>query len=820
MKLSWFLAVILLAVPALAGPQAKPSPAPSPGAEGPTPTFPSEVDLVTVDVVVTDKKGVPITGLPREAFSLFEDGNPQAVSSFEAVTVPPAAATVTPTKPRVSTNMAPEARTGRTFAIVFDDIHLMPHQAHRAKAAVGEFLKSGVREGDRVALVATGGGAWWSTRMEAGRDELITLLKRLDGRHIPDMSPDRMSDWEAMRIHMFQDQQVEQRVSRRWETYGVTPGQTGRSEMQMGDSDPLVRGRASEVYFQAAAKNRITLQTLERVLLSLASTKGRKSLILVSEGFIYDPHLDEFKKVVQTSRRSNVALYFLDTRGLGGLPSYMSAQFGPAIDNQDIGAAFMENLEASEGAESLAADTGGFSVKNTNDLAKGVQRIAEESRSYYLLGYNPANQARDGRFRKIQVKVAGKDLRVRYRKGYYAPLDGGKAPERKGGADPDIQAALDSPYEEDAIPMRMTHYVFDETLLGKASVLLVTEVDVDRFGFEEKDGRFQDTLEFLLVAAHRESGEYFRYDQSVVMNLQASTRDRLRATWYPIVRDFELAPGGYQAKLVVRDKNTGRIGTVVHEFEVPDLSQFRVSSLNLSDTLQPNAEGQQGPPRVMMLARRAFPSDATLYGQFEVYGAAKDKKTGMPHVRAGYTIRHRDGGVVAQVAPTVINPTSLGKLSRLVGVPLQNAAPGEYEMVLTFQDEIGGKTLELREPFSVVATATAAAGPAATTAPTAPSDPDLDEGARLVAAGDFQGAVERLDRVLRRLSTAGGATRDLALAHLYMGVAYLGLDQEKAGRASFREALKLDGALTLAPERFPAKAVAAFEAARADAGRP
>jgi hypothetical protein len=222
----------------------------------------------------------------------------------------------------------------------------------------------------------------------------------------------------------------------------------------------------------------------------------------------------------------------------------------------------------------------------------------------------------------------------------------------------------------------------------------------------------------------------------------------------------------------------------------------------------------------MMLARRAFPSDATLYGQFEVYGAAKDKKTGMPHVRAGYTIRHRDGGVVAQVAPTVINPTSLGKLSRLVGVPLQNAAPGEYEMVLTFQDEIGGKTLELREPFSVVATATAAAGPAATTAPTAPSDPDLDEGARLVAAGDFQGAVERLDRVLRRLSTAGGATRDLALAHLYMGVAYLGLDQEKAGRASFREALKLDGALTLAPERFPAKAVAAFEAARADAGRP
>jgi hypothetical protein len=376
----------------------------------------------------------------------------------------------------------------------------------------------------------------------------------------------------------------------------------------------------------------------------------------------------------------------------------MSAQFGPAIDNQDIGAAFMENLEASEGAESLAADTGGFSVKNTNDLAKGVQRIAEESRSYYLLGYNPANQARDGRFRKIQVKVAGKDLRVRYRKGYYAPLDGGKAPERKGGADPDIQAALDSPYEEDAIPMRMTHYVFDETLLGKASVLLVTEVDVDRFGFEEKDGRFQDTLEFLLVAAHRESGEYFRYDQKVEMKLRPETLSKLDQTWFGIVKDFELAPGGYQAKIVVRDKNKAQVGTLVHEFEVPELTQFRVSTPILSDVVQP-AEGADSVPRPLVLARRTFEAGRTLYASFEVHGAEKDKKTGMPMVSAGYVIRRREGGVVTQSAPTLITPTSLGKVSRMIGAPLPGA--GEYELVMTLNDTIAGKSLEVREPFTV-----------------------------------------------------------------------------------------------------------------------
>jgi VWFA-related protein len=692
--------------------QAPPAPEPAPpAAAAPTPAeeeaprFPSGVDLVTVDVVVTDKKGNPVPDLPRDAFTVQEDGAPQAISSFEAVKVPPTASAVTPERPRVSTNTVPVARTGRSFVIVFDDIHLAPFQAHRAKAAVAEFLKTGVREGDLVTLLATGGGVWWSTRMEAGRDELITLLKRLDGRLLPQAGPDRMSDYEAMRIHVYHDVQVEQRVARRFETYGVSNRSgMGDSYNQMyADGDPMVRGRASEVYFQAVSRNRITLEVLERSLNALAASKGRKGLILVSEGFIYDPNLDEFKRVTQAARRSNVALYFLDTRGLGGMPTYASAEFGPPIDNQDIGAAFVENLEASEGAESLAADTGGFSVKNTNDLLGGIKRIAAESQSYYLVGYNSTNTARDGRFRKIQVKVAGKGLRVRARKGYYAPLEGGKAADRKPGVDPNIQAALDSPYEQEDVPLRMTSYVMGETLLGKASVVVAADVDVSKFGFEEKDGRLHDTLEYLLVVAHRESGEFFRYDQKVEMKLRPETRERLNRTWYGVVKDFELAPGGYQGKIVVRDRNTGKIGTVVHEFEVPDLTQFRVSTPVLTDVVQPSDENKDI-PRPLLLARRTFGAGAMLYASFEVHGAAKDKKTGMPVVSSGYVIRRREGGVVTQSAPTLITPTSLGKVSRMIGAPLE-AGPGEYELVLTFNDTIAGKTLEVREPFSVAANA-------------------------------------------------------------------------------------------------------------------
>jgi VWFA-related protein len=546
--------------------------------------------------------------------------------------------------------------------------------------------------------------------MEAGREDLMSTLKRLDGRLVPDSSPERMSDPEALRIHIYRDRQVEERVARRFETYGVTQSQTQQQDTaRFSDGDPYVQARAADVYYQAASRNRITLQVLNRVLLSLAATRGRKSLILVSQGFIYDPQLDEFRDVVQTAKRSNVAMYFVDTRGLGGIPSFQSAEFGPAIDNQDIGAAFGDEMEQAAGAESLAADSGGFSVKNTNDMNRGFERIAAETKSYYLIGYHPSNTRADGKFRKIDVRIGRKDVRVRARKGYFAPVEGGaiNAKVKKDAAgDPEIQAALDSPYEDRGIPLRMSAWVFDETLLGKANSIVATDVDLRDFAFKEQDGRFIDTLEFLLVVAHLQSGEFFRFDQKIDMKLLPATRERLGKTWFPVLREFELAPGSYQAKIVVRDGNNQRIGTVMHEFNVPDLTRLRTSSIVLSDTLQPDKTGER--PRPALVVRRTFAPDATLYAQFEVYGAAKEKGSGMPKVVAGYQIRRQDGTVLTKVAPTQILPTSLGKLSRLVGTGLGDAAPGAYEFVLELRDEIGGGSVEIHEPFTVDAAAAGA----------------------------------------------------------------------------------------------------------------
>ena len=683
---------------------------PSAAQEPPPPTFPGQVEQVTVDVVVTDKQGAPIRGLVKEDLEIFEDGVRQTTASFEAVEVPPASSAPPKVRPRVATNQDGEGAQGRTFVVLFDDIRLTPAMALRAKGAVAEFLTEGVREGDRVTLVATLAGTWWTTRMAAGRDELIALLKRLDGRYVPDASRERMTDFEAKRIRMDRDVETARRVQRRYTELGVNAQNSAEPSQQTRyfatSIDPYVEAKAVEVYAQSRVRSRTTLAILERSLEALNATRGRKSLILVSAGFIWDSNIDEFKRVARAARRANTAIYFVNAEGLKGMPFQMTAEFGGALQEMDLGFALTEDFWDAEGAESIAADSGGFSVRDTNDLAAGFKRIADENSRYYLVGYNSTNTARDGAYRKISVRVpARKDVEVRARKGYYAASPNDEA-GRKPAVDRVFQEALDSPYEISDLPLRMTHFVGEEAMLGKAKVEVVAEVDLRALDLEASGGRYLGGVEFLLVAAHRESGEFYRYDQKVDLKLLPATRERMARTWFPLRREFLLKPGAYQAKIVVRDMRSGRVATVVHGFDVPELAPFRVSTPVLSDA----QEGGAGPEaQVVKLARRQFEQGQRLFCQFEVYGAERDA-SGQPRVAMGYVVKPAEGAILARVDPSEIQPTSLGKLSRVVLLGLEKAPPGDYTLVMAILDMVSGKMLELSEPFSVLPPAAAQAG--------------------------------------------------------------------------------------------------------------
>jgi len=356
----------------------------------------------------------------------------------------------------------------------------------------------------------------------------------------------------------------------------------------------------------------------------------------------------------------------------------------------------------------MALDTGGLVVKNTNDLGSGIRRVSEESQAYYLLGYNSTNTSRDGKFRKIKVELTRanreKGLKVRARRGYFAPRDGGRKEPESTTSDPVIGRALDSPFELREVPLRVSAFAFEEAATSnRISVMIAAEIDIRELGIVEEEGRRRGEVAFLIEAQHLETGEYYRTDEKIEMAMRPETWARLQSTGHTVSREFSLGPGSYQVKVVVRDLGTGRTGSVIHDFEVPSPETFRLSTPLISDALERQPEGAVTPPRPLLRVRPLFTPGATMWVQYSVLGAEKDASSFLPRVSAGYEIRRLDGAVFRTAPASRINPTSIGSLLRRKGISLAGIEPGEYELVLKVHDEIAGRDLEVKEPFSVTA---------------------------------------------------------------------------------------------------------------------
>jgi len=687
---------------------------------GQAPRFPAAVEEVLVDVVVDDREGTPVGGLTRDDFVLTENGAPQTILSFEAVEVAPG----TPRdplapRPTVSANLAAGGRTpGRTFLVVFDDLRLTVAQGEAAKRALLDFLRTRTDDADNLLLVTTKDSTWWGARLADGRDDVEALIDGLKGRLAPGVFASQVSEAEAFRIEVQRDAETFEHVLRRLRR--MQPGNFGPSLEATGfldgtecqprkapdgtvDTTPgLVCDSARTTHLQGVANLRDTLGVLERALAALAGVRGRKTAILVSPGFYHDTELDEFRRVAQASRRANTPVYFLNAAGLPDMPVEVTAAVGGVIDPADAPLAWRESLNAAAGADVIASDTGGFVVRNTNDLTRGLRRIADEARRYYLLGYTPTNPARDGKYRKIQVKLApigpgGGDRsgwEVRARRGYYAPKEG-DAPR---DVDEPVREALASPFDLAGLPLRLAAYAFEEKTPQKIRCLLVGEVDVRPIAFREEDGRSLASLDLALTTIGRD-GSTTEHAQRVDMKLLPATRDGLTRDGYVVTHEVELPAGVHQVRLVVRDVVTGRIGSVSHRLDIPEPGSFRISTPLVSDALEAVPKGT--PPRLAPIARRAFPAGSRVYLSLDVYGAERGAVTGQPRVSMGYEVIRPDGEVLTRLDAKRIEPTPEGALHRLVGFTVEDAGPGEYRLEGEVADEQTGKTLLFTEPFTV-----------------------------------------------------------------------------------------------------------------------
>ena len=206
-------------------------------------------------------------GLTESDFTVLEDGREQQVVSFDVVKQDPATRRrelPDPAPGPVATNVGPAAPRGRTFVIVFDNIHMSPLGARSAKAAVAAFLEKGTRPGDDILLVSTGDNFWWNARAGTGRADLLAVLKDLEGRRFLAPAGDRLTDYEAVQITVYRDVQVAAQVASRFDRYGVTARdqmlQTQQNTTEPGMIDMYVDQRALEAYLQLRNRLNVTLR--------------------------------------------------------------------------------------------------------------------------------------------------------------------------------------------------------------------------------------------------------------------------------------------------------------------------------------------------------------------------------------------------------------------------------------------------------------------------------------------------------------------------------------------------------------------------------
>ena len=717
------------------------------------PSFPAAVEQVVVDAVVLDERGSAVTGLSRDDFLLTEDGTPQALVTFEAIeALPPVPGEAVPraSASSVATNVAPVGQTPpRTFAFVFDDLGLTGPQGARARAAVAEFVRT--QSLDQILLVTTSGRERWAARTAEERADLLAVLDRLRGLVVPDISAERMTDAEAYRIHVERDGRTATQVADRYRAASVLIG-----EAQL--LAQIVEANAAVTYQRAASRVRSNLAALEQAAAALDGAPGRKSVVLVSPGFYYEASAPEYRRVREACRRANAAVYFLNAAGLEAMPVGLTAQFGlpfrlpeagggkPLSESEADQAAIMgghyaQDRDSAAGADVVANDTGGFVVRGTDDLAGGLARIVEDSRAYYLLSYVSTNAARDGKYRRIAVRLAPKadphrrEWDVRARRGYHAPDATGPLREA-GDADRELRRALDSPVRRGEIPLRLAAYAFEDSKKtpGTVRCLLLAEVDLRAVSFREERGRSIGRLDAVYEARARDTSRAESLRKRADLKLLPLTRETLGREWYRLERELELRPGVHQATVAVRDAGSGRLGSVGVRLDVPEARSFRTSTPIVSDAFENDDEGWPHPRRT---GRREFAPGASVYVALDVYGAALDPRSKRENVTMGYEVLSPDGEPLLQVKPSPIVPTGKGRLHRFVGFELEDAGPGEYRVVGRIVDGVASRQLTFAEPFTVASPPeeppVAAAGP-----------PDATHAALLEKAGRYVVEYERV----------------------------------------------------------------------------
>jgi VWFA-related protein len=534
-------------------------------------TFKVRVNNVLVRVVVRDLHGQVVSNLKKEDFQLYDGKKRQTITSF-ATETPGTHAVPLSTSPVSSSSEADPATVKaaalpqRFVSMVFDDVHMSMQDAVFVRDSSTRFFGA-LAPSDRVAIYTTSGQL-----TQDFTDDRSLLAKALLGivprpltQHTSSDCPD-MTYYEADLIANKKDLQA----------LAVAADETLQCAFN-GDTRMLA---AAQSMAQAAAQRAVSegdnetqyaYRHLEEIVRRMTSLPGQRILVLVSPGFILSTLQYEASEMVDRATRANIVINTIDARGLY-VPDVMGDIANPPNDGlRTAGYKSMYRVVAQSAQQDplaeLADGTGGTFYHNRNDVDEALREAGAAPAVSYVLGFSPQNLKFDGSFHTLRVALSTKEkFTIQARHGYFAPRSAADPAEV---AKEEIQEALFSQEEVHDIPLDLQTQYFKKDE-AEARLAVLTHLDVKGIRFRKVSDRNNDRLT-IVTGIFDENGQYVTGVQKTIeMRLRDATYERLSRSGLTVKSSFDVKPGTYLVRLVVRDAEgaqmAARNGAVVIPF--------------------------------------------------------------------------------------------------------------------------------------------------------------------------------------------------------------------------------------------------------------
>jgi len=537
-------------------------------------TFRTRVNLVQVPVVVRDREGHAVGNLRKEDFQVFDQGKPQAITNFtvdkSGGQTPSAEATPAgPTTEAPPGEKPPAPMPDRFVAYFFDDVHLAQGDLMQVRDAAERHLNDSLVPTDRVGIFTTSGRTTLEFTDDRAKvhDTLLRLRPQPIARSMTQECPD-ISYYQADLIMNKNDPMALQAATLDAITC-MTLDPTDPASTQQARA--MSHATASHVMNEGDAETRISLTTLRDVVRRISTMPGKRSIILISPGFLtlFDIQAEK-TEIIDRAIRANVIISSLNARGLftvipGGDASNAGIQSptAAAIKSQyQTASALAEEDVLAE----LASGTGGTFFHNNNDLVEGFKRVAARPEYVYVLGFSPQNLKLDGRFHSLKVTLQNPNkLNLQARRGYYAPKHMADPEET---AKEEIQDALFSREELRDIPVEL-HTQFFKSSESSAQLAVLVRVDVRRLKFRKENGRNCDDLAVVSALFDRNGNLVTGTNKNIEMRLRDQTLENRLSSGITVKSNFDVKPGSYVIRLVVRDSEGQLMAAANGAVEIP-----------------------------------------------------------------------------------------------------------------------------------------------------------------------------------------------------------------------------------------------------------